>query len=107
MTKQSIKNIVWTLRYITQSIFFNFHYLPFKQAIRLPILLYKPHLHELKGEFILECDNIRPGIVKLGFPRSYIYPNSGIVFENGGGKIVVRGNVDVGNGSAISIGVKG
>ena len=107
MTKLSVYNILWTLRYIVHSIYFNFHYLPIRQAVKLPVLLYKPHLHELKGEFVIDTKFIRPGLIKLGFPRSYLYPNSGVVFENGGGKIVVRGSVDVGNASAISIGQKG
>lgn len=32
------------LRSIFSTIYFNLYYLPFKQAIKLPILLYKPHL---------------------------------------------------------------
>lgn len=107
MTKYSVINVLRVLRYIFHSIYFNFHYLPFSQAIRLPILLYKPHLHELKGEFILDCHQIKTGLIKLGFPRSFLYPNAGIVFENGGGKIVVRGKMDIGNASAISIGKSG
>ena len=37
------------LRSILQSVYFNFHYLPFRQAVKLPILLYKPKLLELQG----------------------------------------------------------
>ena len=37
------------LRYILHSVFFNFHYLPFREAVKLPILLYKPKLLKLKG----------------------------------------------------------
>ena len=37
------------LRSILPTIYFNFHYLPFSQAIRLPILLYKPKLLKMKG----------------------------------------------------------
>lgn len=39
---QVLRFLPWTLK-------FNFHYLPFKQAIKLPILLYKPKLLTLKG----------------------------------------------------------
>lgn len=37
------------LRSLPYSIYFNFHYLPFRQAVKLPILLYKPKLLKLKG----------------------------------------------------------
>ena len=46
-------------------------------------------------------------MVKLGFPRSYMYPNTGIVFENGGGRVIVKGRLDIGNGSVISVGKSG
>ena len=45
------------LRSILQSVYFNFHYLPFSQAARLPILLYKPRLLKLQG-------NVKIGGVK-------------------------------------------
>ena len=44
-----IWNKRWMLRSLFSTIYFNFHYLPFNQAIRLPILLYKPHLVKCKG----------------------------------------------------------
>lgn len=44
-----IKSKAWVLRSIIPTIYFNFHYLPFKQAIKLPIFLYKPHLKLMKG----------------------------------------------------------
>ncbi len=37
-----IWNKKWILRNILQTLYINFHYLPFKQAIKLPILVYKP-----------------------------------------------------------------
>lgn len=39
----------WILRSICKTIFFNFYYLPFRQAIYLPILLYKPKFLKLRG----------------------------------------------------------
>ena len=32
-----------------QSAYFNFHYLPFKQAIKLPIILHRASLKDVKG----------------------------------------------------------
>ena len=94
------------LRSVLYSIFLNFHYLPFKQAIKLPILLYKPHLLDLKGKIILD-GNVKYGMVRLGFPILSLFPNTGFVFENHGGTIVFKGRCLIGNNSAISIGEKG
>ena len=41
----------WMLRSLVSTIRFNFHYLPFSQAIYLPIGLYKCKLLKLGGEF--------------------------------------------------------
>ena len=47
---KTIMRYAWVVRYIIPTIYFNFHYLPFKQAIYLPIWLRKPKLLNLKGE---------------------------------------------------------
>lgn len=51
--KKSIINKLWErrheLRSLPQSVWFNFHYLPWRQAIHLPILLYKPRIVDGKG----------------------------------------------------------
>lgn len=58
------------LRYILHSVFFNFHYLPFHEAVKLPILLYKPKLLKLKGTIkIKQEDKIGFGMIRLGFPE--------------------------------------
>ena len=52
--------------YLPQSIYFNFKFLPFSQAIKLPILLYRPHFIKLKGEVRIEADHIYPGMIQMG-----------------------------------------
>lgn len=94
------------LRSILPSVYFNFYYLPFSQAIRLPILLYKPRLLKMKGNVQI-LGEIKFGIIRLGFPTVSLYPNTGIVYENQGGTIVFNGLCTIGNNSAISIGSKG
>ena len=95
------------LRSILPTVYFNFHYLPFSQAIRLPILLYKPKLIKMKGNVKIGGSKMKFGIIRLGFPTVSLYPNSGIVYENYGGTIVFNGKCIIGNNSAISIGTKG
>lgn len=89
------------------SFYFNFHYLPFKQAIKLPVILFKPKLLKCKGEVILDSEIIKTGMIQLGEHLVSLYPNKGLVWENHGGKVVFKGNCIIGNSSAISIGEKG
>ena len=94
------------LRNLISSIYFNFHYLPFKDAVKLPILLYKPKLLSMKGKVKIE-GSVRYGMIRMGFPTVSLYPNSGITYENLGGTIVFKGMCLIGNNSAMSIGPKG
>ncbi|MCL1932612.1 MAG: hypothetical protein FWF53_02195 [Candidatus Azobacteroides sp.] len=95
------------LRSIIHTIYFNFHYLPFKQACKLPVFLYKPKFVKCKGTISIESDNIRFGMIRLGFMHVPIFPNSGIIWENHGGKTVFQGRCNIGNASAISTGKTG
>lgn len=94
------------LRNIFSSIYFNFKYLPFKQAVKLPILLYKPHFIALKGKIIIDSPNIKTGMIRLGFHSASIYPNNGIALELKGDKIIFKGACAIGNDSYISTGAK-
>lgn len=73
----------WVLRSLLSTIYFNFHYLPFRQAVRLPILLYKPHFLDLKGKIIIS-GGVKTGMIELGRYKVSLYPNSGVVIENHG-----------------------
>lgn len=103
---------VWKRREILHSIFptlyFNFHYLPFKQAIKLPILLYKPTFYKLEGRITIDAHQITFGMARFGFPQVSLYPNAGMAWElHGKGEIVIHGKCKIGNASAISVGKKG
>ena len=97
------------LRYIIHIIYFNFHYLPIKQASKLPIFLYNPHLLCCKGRILLKPENgiIKTGMIRLGYRNVSIYPNNGIIWENKGGVVVFKGECNIGNASAIAIGKNG
>ncbi len=104
IVKKIHKNIP-VLRSILTTIWFNFHYLPFRQAIKLPILLYKPKLIQCDGKIILK----RPakyGMIRLGFHVTSIYPNTGITWENKGGTVRFNGHASIGNDSYLSFGRK-
>lgn len=91
-------------RYLIETIYFNFHYLPFRQAIHLPILLYKPHLKKCNGSIKIDTDKqkVTFGMIRLGFPSCSVYPNNGITWENKGGKVVYKGKCRIGNDSYLS-----
>lgn len=100
------KNLFRILYSLPKTLYFNFHYLPFKQAIHLPILLYKPNLVKCSGKIsvITDMGGVKTGMIKLGFPYANIYPNNGIIWENNGGKIIFKGRCTIGNAAAISVG---
>ena len=50
-----------------KTIYFNFHYLPFKQAIKLPIILRHVRFKSLKGKVIIDSDHIYTNMIKFGF----------------------------------------
>lgn len=97
-----LSNVLSMSRAFVPSVFFNFWYLPFKQAIKLPILVYKPHLISLRGKVKIEADKIYCGMIRLGFFSVNIYPNTGITWYNRG-TVVFRGRCLIGNNSHISV----
>jgi acetyltransferase-like isoleucine patch superfamily enzyme len=99
------KELFW-IRSILSTIYFNFHYLPLKQAVKLPILLYKPKLLQMKGKVII-TGNIRTGMICLGKFVVSFFPDSGIVWENCGGICEFNGSCLIGNSSTVSIGSQG
>jgi acetyltransferase-like isoleucine patch superfamily enzyme len=94
-------------RSLLYSIYFNFYYLPIKQAWRLPILLYKPDLLKMKGKVILDVEKVKTGMIQIGFRKVSLYPNHGFIYENKGGIITFKGRCSIGNLSAFSIGKDG
>lgn len=94
------------LPYIFYSIYFNFRYLPFKQAVRLPILLHKPLFRKCYGSVVIDAPNIETGMIRLGARMSGIHRNNGVIWENEG-KVVFKGRACVSSGCAISVGLYG
>lgn len=90
------------LRYLPHTIFFNFKYLPFRQAVKLPILLYKPHFVRLKGTIRIDADEVRPGMIQMGPLINTCNPNNGITFDIDG-SIIFKGRAIFANDSYIMI----
>ena len=95
-----LKRYFW---YLIPSAYFNFHYLPLKQAIKMPFLLYKPKFISLKGSVKIESSHIRFGMIELGPLVNTCNPNCGISIDNRGGTIIFKGNAIFNNDSYIMI----
>lgn len=106
MDRETIHRYLQELKYLIPTVYFNFHYLPFRQALRLPIVLYKPHFVKCKGKVVLQPSDgcIRHGMVRMGFRHAMIYANNGITWENNGGTVVFRGCCVIGNDAYLSVG---
>lgn len=90
-----------------KTVFFNFYHLPFKQAIKLPIWLYKAKLYDcFNGKVIIASKDIRPGMIRLGFMGGHMYPNNGIQIWNKG-MLIFYGRCIIGNNSSIITGEDG
>lgn len=99
---------IWKWRHLVYAlpkiIWFNFHYLPFSQAIRLPILLYKPQFKHCKGNIKIS-GAARFGQIRLGFPAMSSYPDTGIIWNNMGGSMHIAkdATINIGNASSVYI----
>jgi len=106
INRVKLYHFVHTLRkfypWIFKSIYFNFHYLPFKQAIRLPILLRKPKFIKLKGKVIIDCPKVEFGMITLGRFVNTCNPSNGTIFDLDG-TLIFKGWADFANNSAIMI----
>ena len=93
--------LLWSnIKALIPSLFFNFYYLPFKQAIKLPIMINKPHLHRMGGKIKIEGP-VKHNMIRLGFFGGHMYPNNGIHWTQEGGTIIFRGKCRIGNNSFI------
>ena len=71
----------WILRSMFSTIYFNFHYLPCSQAIKLPIILYEPKLLACKGSLEIR-GKVRFGMIQLGRNMVSLYPNTLVSNKN-------------------------
>ena len=60
------RNKMIMMRTFLFSIPFCLRHLPLRQAVKLPIWVYKPKYRSQKGQFVIDCPNIRYGMIRLG-----------------------------------------
>lgn len=95
----------WIFRALIPSIVFNFRHLPFSQALKLPILVYKARDLGGGGTYCIDAP-VKFGMIILGQRTVDLYPNTGITLNNKG-SIIFKGKIGIGNDSAISVGPSG
>lgn len=101
---QRIKYASRILFSLPMTLWFNFRFLPFKQAVKLPVWFYRPKFYG-KGKYRIE-GKVYPGMIRMGFPMVTVFREKGVVLENRG-EIVFKGSVRLGGGSGISVGSEG
>lgn len=87
-----------------KTIYFNFKYLPFSQAIHIPILVStKVYLSTLKGKIVIEAP-LTPGLIKIGYGDIRIFDKkrSRTIWDVNG-TVVFKGKTHIGHGSKISV----
>lgn len=92
-----------------RTVYFNFRHLPYWQAIRLPILLYRPGNISCRGAIVIDVPmrDIKFGMLKFGVRNeNSILTETGISISNQG-KFVLKGSGVIGNGTSITIGKNG
>lgn len=87
-----------------KTMFFNLKYLPFNQAIKLPILISnKVFLKEMKGKIKIESP-IKTGLIQIGYGDVGIFDkkNSRTIWKVSG-ELIFKGKARIGHGSKISV----
>ena len=91
-----------------KTLYFNFKYLPFKQAVHLPFFISrKVYFREISGSILLDCP-VSPGIVRIGFGDVGIFDDkkSRTIWDVTG-TVLFKGKADIGHGSKIAVGCDG
>lgn len=107
MITKAIKSVFKLMRKVNiwKTIYFNFHYFPFKTAIRMPFFIYnRSELYKMEGRIVIDAP-IRPGLVKFGChglgTQDLLYSRT--MWEVMG-TLIIRGKANIGRGSKLSVG---
>jgi len=91
---KEIKKAITLIRCLPKTIYFNFHYLPLKDAIHLPILIaYNLQLLQMKGT--VSVHQCKTASVQIGFSGSGIITSRGEGWWNSTGNIHFYGKVRI------------
>ena len=95
------------LLFLPWSIVFNFHYLPFKQARKLPFIFYvRPAFILFKGKVILSSPEVRFNMIRFGKCKGPILPYKSFRWQNEG-TVYFNGRLDISHHTYIGCGRNG
>lgn len=90
---------------LTKTLIFNFHYFPFKTAIKLPVwLTHKVRLKSLKGKVKIQSEKIKRGMISIGYQHVSINDVNEYSLWNVEGTVVFNGVAGFGAGTKIAVG---
>ena len=94
-------------RWFIPTLYFNLKCFPIKQAVKLPVYIYRTRFLNLKGK-ISFADNVqlKRGMVCIGFPETCLYMDKRYTLDIGG-QVVFHGECHLGMGGVLSVGPKG
>tara|TARA_R110000850_G_scaffold80947_2_gene174030 strand:- start:21831 stop:22502 length:672 start_codon:yes stop_codon:yes gene_type:complete len=106
--KQFLKLIKYLFTENYKTIWFNFKYLPFKQAIYFPIILSKNvYIKKMTGSIVFDCP-IKYNLVSFGFGEVGIFDEKKArSIWQVSGKVIFKGKTLLGHGTKISVEKKG
>lgn len=104
-----IRNFLLSILAIPKTIYFNFKYLKFNEAIKLPIKIsHRVWLASTNGRINIKSENIKTGMIEIGFGEVGIFDqNRSRSVLNISGDVVFKGKCRLGHGSKISVGKNG
>ncbi|HAR84937.1 hypothetical protein IO99_05000 [Clostridium sulfidigenes] len=100
-----MRRLYLIIRAIPKTIYFNFKYLPFKKAIKLPIIVsHRVWLMKSRGNVNINSNVIKPAMIKLGFGEVGIFDSmrSRSVW-NVSGTVNFSGTATLGHGIKVSV----
>lgn len=105
----NIKTLYFKIMALPKSIYFNFKYLPIKQAIKLPVLIsHRTFLDKAKGSVKINSDTIKTSMINIGFGEVGIFDRrKSRAIWRVEGNVVFNGVVNIGHGSKINVGKNG
>lgn len=105
-----LKNIVRILWYLNfKMIVFNFKYFKFSEAFLFPVFISRNvYLRQMKGNVEILEDKLETGMIRIGYGNVGIFDKkkSRAIWEVSG-KVIFRGETNIGHGSKIIVGEAG
>ncbi len=91
---------------ILKTIFLNFHYFTFSNAIKFPVIIYRSvRLKKTKGQIIIDAQKIKPGMVNIGKEMyGFQWKHDYTIWEQTGGSVIFEDGVGLGKGTFIHVG---